>query len=408
MSFFDFFKGKKTTERRGLTVFDNYTCDGALKYGSLYNNSGAMNVSAAYRCIDLISDAVATLPVYIKKKDSKGQTNIVKNHPCNLLFDDKNNLLTKYNFFKMIVQSVILKGNGFAYIYRAADGTPTALRWLNSGDVVVTYIKEKNELYYQAPIIRGGRINRADMLHFVKNSYDGINGVSLVTYAKRSLDITHATDNTAKSFFENGANLNGVISVNGPSSIDQRRDAKKEWDATFANGGRGVAVLPMNMTYQQVTMNADDAQMLESRKFNIEDIARFFGVNPLLLGIQGTSAYKSLEEINQDFLVHTLMGYVTMIENELSMKLLRTDEKNLKIILDTNGMLRANKQAQAEYYVKMVTNGIMTRNEVRKDLGLNSVEGGDELMIPYTDTEQNKINQDSDGKTENNEEEKLK
>lgn len=134
----------------------------------MYNNYGAMSVSAAYRCTELISDGIATLPVMVKKKTAKGSS-LIKNHYINLLFSDKDNILTKFTFLKMLTQSVILRGNGFAYIHRAADGTPVKLQFLEAGDVTIYYDKNKNELYYQSALIKGtNRINRKDMLHFVK------------------------------------------------------------------------------------------------------------------------------------------------------------------------------------------------------------------------------------------------
>ena len=145
---------------------------------------------------------------------------------------------------------------------------------------------------------------------------------------------------------------------------------------------------------QPISISSKDAQQIESRQFNVEDICRFFNVNPVLLGLANHSSYSNLEDVQNDFLVHTLQPWITMIENELDRKLLNNAETNLKIILDTNSVLRANKQAQANYYSTMISSGILSRNEARKDLGMNEVEGGDELIIPFTDIAQNTIGKD--------------
>lgn len=383
-------------EKRDLN-YVNPNMSSGLLFGAMTNNGGALNISAAYRCTELISDAVASLPVQVKYKDGDGTSNILTDHYANLLFDDRNgNILTKYTFLKMLVQSVILKGNGFAYIHRADDGTPISLQFLEASDVVINYIKEKNELYYQIPIIKSGRIKPKEVLHFVKNSYNGVQGISVISYAKRSLDISNGAENTANNFFSNGCQLSGIISCTTQLSKEQREQILTSWNTTYSQGGRGVAVLPGNMEYQPISLNSADAELLSSRQYNVEDVARFFGVNPVMLGLANHATYASLEMVQQDFMMHTLMPYIVMIEAELSRKLLRADEKNTKIILDMEAILRATKSAQAEYLTKLRTNGIMSVNECRTQLGLPSVDGGDELLIAYTDINQNKINQNTE------------
>jgi HK97 family phage portal protein len=149
------------------------------------------------------------------------------------------------------------------------------------------------------------------------------------------------------------------------------------------------------MSYQPIQINAKDAQMIESRQFNVQDIARFFGISPVLLGDLSKTSYNTIEAVQNEFLLHTLQPYVTMVENEFNRKLLKPSEKRLSIILETNEILRIDKQAQANYYSTMINNGVLSRNEVRKELGYNPVEGGDELIIPFTDLSMNTIGTDN-------------
>ena len=369
--------------------------DGSLLFGALSNAQyGGMNIPALFACTQLISDGVASLPIVIKKKSARGKTSVVKSHPVGDLFDDKNNILTKFDILKLIVQSVILRGNAFVYIERTNEGLPKALRFLESSDVTIVYTKERNELYYQVPMLGKMRVKPSDMLHFKKNTYDGVHGISLLNFAKRTISIASATDNQSESFFKNGGNLSGVIKSQNVMSAKQRHEILSSWASTYSNGSNGVCILPFGMEYQPISISSKDAQQIESRQFNVEDICRFFNVNPVLLGLANHSSYSNLEDVQNDFLVHTLQPWITMIENELDRKLLNNAETNLKIILDTNSVLRANKQAQANYYSTMISSGILSRNEARKDLGMNEVEGGDELVIPYTDIAQNTIGKD--------------
>lgn len=368
----------------------------SLPFASLYNNASSMNLSAVYRAVELISDGVAILPIKIQDKSHSNEN---ENHPLNLVFkDNTDNLLTKYNLIKLLIQSVMLKGNGFAYIQRAADGTATNLLFLESEDVIIHYSKARNELYYTVTNHNNlrGKIEPCNMIHLIKNSYNGVEGVSILTYASRCIRTAQSTENTANNFFSNGCNLNGVLTVTGaPLSAQKKLDIRKAWNSTFTDNGSGLAVLEGNMTYQPVQINATDSQMLESRLYNVQDIARFFGINPVLLGDLSHTSYGSIEAIQNDFLIHTLQPYIEMVEREFNRKLLTPSEKSIyTITLETNEILRIDKTNQATYYGAMLTNGIMCINEVRKELGLNPIEGGDKHIIPYTDINQNQINSD--------------
>ena len=384
---YGFMERPNQNEKRDLEYVSSFS--DALQFGQLFNNSKAMNLSAVYRCTELISDSVAMLPIYVSKEEL-----VIDNHPVALIFSDNgNNIMSKFNFIKLLIQSVILKGNGFAYISRANDGRVTNLRFLEASDVIINYDKYKNILYYTCDLIsRGKKIEPINMIHLFKNSYDGVNGISVLSYATRTIGNANATENSAKAFFDNGANLSGVLTVQGQLSAKQKEDIRSSWTQAYANGGNGLAVLQGNMTYQPIQLSSADAQMIESRQFNVEDIARFFGVNPLLLGLQGSASYASLEMVQNDFLVHTLQPYITMVEAEFTRKLLKPSEMGLKVNLDENAILRVDKAAQANYYGSLLDKGVLSINEVRKELGYQSIgEDGDKHLIAYTKIEDNQI-----------------
>lgn len=399
-SFFGF-KEKRNTDDNTNSI------SVSLPFSEYFNRATSMNLSAVYRAVELISDGVAILPIKIYDK-TQFERNENDNHPLNLVFNDESgNLLTKYNLIKLLIQSVMLKGNGFAYIERAGNGTATNLQFLESEDVIINYNKGRNELYYTVNNHYNikGKIEPCNMIHLIKNSYDGINGVSILSYAKRCINTAQATENTANTFFSNGCNLNGVLTVSGaPLSAQKKLDIRKAWNTTFTDGGSGLAVLEGNMTYEPIQINATDSQMLESRLFNVQDIARFFGINPVLLGDLSHTSYGSIEAIQNDFLVHTLQPYIEMVEREFNRKLLTPSEKKVySVTLETNEILRIDKTNQASYYTSMLTNGIMCINEVRKELGYNPIEGGDKHIIPFTDINQNQINKSENSNTENEE-----
>lgn len=160
------------------------------------------------------------------------------------------------------------------------------------------------------------------------------------------------------------------------------------------------------MSYQPIQLNATDSQMLESRQYNVQDIARFFGISPVLLGDLSHNSYSTIEAVQQQFLLHTLQPYITMIEEEFTKKLFSNSESNLEINLDETVVLRTDKTAQANYYSTLLDKGILSINEVRKELGYSEIEGGDKHTISYTKIEDNIIDE-KPNKEKDNGKEKL-
>ena len=399
------FTGFKNDEQEKRELqYVNCCGGGALPFFPNNNQYSAMNLSAVYRAVELISNSIATLPIKILINDESGK-NEANKHPLNYVFSDRNtdNIISKFTLFKLIVQSVLLRGNGFAHIERVVDRIKT-LRYLEPNDVVINYDKIKNTLYYDVPILKM-KVQPKDMLHFVMFSYDGIKGLSVLQNAQRSLTIAHSSENAAKDFFSNGMMINGILKVQGPVSQKQREDLRAAWNETYTANGSGLAILQGNMDYQTIQLSAKDSQMLESRQFSVNDIARFFGISPILLGdLSAKTNLNTLEALQNDFLVHTLQPYITMIENELNRKLLSQSEDNLSITLETNEILRIDKAAQSNYYSTLINSGVLSINEVRKEIGYNGIgEDGDKHIIPFTKIDDNTIggNKDNEVKQDN-------
>ena len=386
---------KKDKEQRSLEYISNYS--EALQFSSYNGSNSAMNISAVYRAVEIISDSCALLPIKIKI-NNKTHKEEVDEHPVKMVLN--NGSLTRYNFIKLLIQSVLLKGNGFAYISRAEDGTVTELRYLDSNDVQIHYNKNVGELYYTCNIVSNRKIEPCNMIHLVKNSYDGVNGLSVISYASRTVKISNNTENSANSFFNNGCNLAGILTVQGQLNQQQRTDIRNSWNQAYTNGGSGLAILQGNMDYKPVQVNASDAQLLESRQYNVQDIARFFGISPVLLGDLSHSSYNTIEATQNQFLLHTLQPYIVMIEEEFTRKLFKPSESNLEVNLDETAILKTDKVAEANYYGSLLDKGILCVNEVRAFMGLSPIDGGDVHLRPFTKIEDNVINKSDDGNKE--------
>lgn len=387
MGLFNFGK-KRDVEERKLNYVQTWS-DGLI-FSELENKYNSMNISAVYRAVEIISDSVAMLPVKIKMTKEKEE---LENHPLNMVF--YNSKLTKYNLIKLLIQSVLLKGNGFAYIHRAEDGTPTELQFLNSSDVQIYWDKNKQKLYYTSNVIGSKKIEPINMIHLVKNSYDGVNGLSVISYGARAIKLANNTENSANNFFTNGCNLSGVLTVQGQLTDEQRANIRSSWNQAYSRGGNGLAVLQGNMDYKPIQLSAADSQLLESRLFNVQDIARFFGISPVLLGDLSHSSYSTIEATQQMFLLHTLQPYITMCEEEFTRKLVKPSEVGIEVNLDETALLKTDKTALANYYGSLLDKGVLCINEVRKELGYTEIEGGDKHIIAYTKLEDNTINNDT-------------
>ncbi len=368
--------------------------DGLL-FGSS-RNSTAMAISAVYRAVELISDSVAVLPILVTSKTDKRQN--IAAHPIQRALDAMP--YTRYTLVKMIVADVLLHGNGYVYIERDGKGTVAALRYFQPSDVQVEVNEKTAAVYYRIPKVGTKRIEACNVLHFKKHTLDGINGKSVISYANRSIGLANDTENAAKTWFSSGCNLSGILQVQGVLSEQQKTDIKNSWRQTYGQGGSGgLAVLQGNMSYSPVQVNAADSQLIESRNFNVQDIARFFGISPVLLGDLSHTSYNTIEATMQAFVLQTLQPYITKLEQELTAKLLKPSERDsITVNLDEQAIMRADKAATANYYNSLIGSGVLSVNEVRAELGYTPIDGGDKHIIAYTDINQNTIENTNENK----------
>jgi len=397
---FKFWKKQEQPESRGLDYISF-----ALPCPKMDLQVSPLALSALFRGVMLISDTLSVLPFNVKRV-KKGNSELIYNHPVNLIFRDKTDMtLTFSQFIKMIIQECLLKGNSFAYVYRAADGTPIKLRFLRAGDVVIDYNEVKDTLYYKCSKVAKGRIEPVNMLHFKKYSQDGINGISIIKMAWRTLQISTAAENNALSTFSSGGTKIGYLKSSVPISAEQKQQVLSDWNNAYANNTdySRIAVLGNNLEYNSIASTGEETQLLSTREFSVQEIARFLGISPVLLGDLSHSSYSTIEASLLQFLSQTIQPYIKMIEDEMTKKLFKPSEMNLKVDIDDYALLLSDKNTLANYYSTLVSNGIMTLNEARQNLDLPEKEGADELIIPYTDLGMNTLGTDNQSVTEEQE-----
>ena len=355
----------------------------------IFGRSKAMKVSAVYRCVDVISDSVAQLPLIVYRLDDKGYKYRYKKHPTyRLLGIEPSPGVTRFTFFKTLVSSMLLHGNGYAWIERNNSGDATGLYFLHHTLVNIVFIPDDN----------GGRVKRYrvngfaalvephDMIHIMNFTNDGITGISTLEHAESAISLAYYAEGNAKQFFKGGSNVRGYLTTKGPAvSKDQREQIRQQWaEGMDVEEGmqKSIPVLSGDLSYIPVTVDPVKSQLLESREHSVVDICRFFGVSPVKAFDFSKSSYSTVEATQLAFLTDTLAPLLEKIELELLIKLYKPSEiDSLENKFDTTAILRADKQAQANYMRAAVQSGVMTPNEWRREMGMEPLPHGDKAMI---------------------------
>ena len=363
----------------------------------------ALHQSPFFAAISLISNSIASMHWIVKSYED---IDIPKNFYAYNLFDGMN--VGSFMTIKNMISDVIMYGNGFAYIHRDKSGKPTGIEYLPFGQCNIIYNKASRVLLYQAPEITKSLIEPINILHFKMLANDGIEGRSILSFACNTVKLNASAEKAATDFFGGGMTVKGILSTESPRlTKEQRESIRSAWSESQLGSGNGMAVLESGMKYQQISSNSKDGELLESRLYNVQEVARWFNISPVLLGDLSKSSYNTLEQSQLQFILNTLSPYVSMIEEELNTKLILPQHKN-KYYIDVceEDIVKSDKQSQVNYLSTLVDKGIITRNEARHELGFGPVEGGDELTIAYSDPNQNKINGNNEDKnTQENEDE---
>lgn len=378
---FEFLRKKQKKEQRD-SAFDYLLYNSA----NAYNTNKAMLLSTVYRCVEVISDSVAQLPLEPYKMDSKGYKIKFTSHPTyKLLNKEPNSKMSRFTFMKTLIVSTLLKGNGYAYIERDELGNAKALHFIPSEFVtILTPTTIKDNIAYSVVGINK-TVESCNMIHILNFSYDGITGVSTLAHAKNTLGLSVDSESHAAGFFKGGANLAGILKINSTINTKQKEELKRSWQSAFSPSvgtPNGVAVLEGNMDFQPITVNPSDAQLLETREFNVIDICRFFGVSPVKAFDLSKSSYSTVEATELAFLTDTLAPLLEKIELEFERKLYKPSERDsIDVRFDTSSLLRADKAALASYYNTLFNIGVISPNEIRRQLDLPAIENGDETFV---------------------------
>ena len=400
MSWFNFSGKKEIRQADNTTEVQTDACTQAAQGSALMDRLlslsgfGPQNQSAFFSAVNLISKSVAQMSWQIKSYDEEQEPD--QSFLRNIIY---NGDLTQFQIVKNIVKDCIVHGNGFCYIHRDKNGYPISLEYIPYGQCTIVYNPATKVLFYQAPFISTNLIEPINIIHLRMITDDGVTGQSITSYAKNVIKINGAAEKAASKYFEKGMRLQGVLTTDNPSLSEKSRKAIQDSWLKSGEGMNGTPVLEAGMAYHPITSNSKDAQLLETRLFNVQEIARFFNMSPTLLGDLSKTSYNTLEASQQAFVLNALMPYVILLEQELTMKLLSNKQKQtLYIDIKEEDIVKSDKQSQATILTSLVSKGIISVNEARKELGFGPKEGADDLIIPFTDISQNTIGGDNTDK----------
>jgi len=361
-------------EERKAPIFPTQAHTGWLSTivsdNTLASGADTLTLSAVYACVSKISDTIASMGVTVEKVDNKGIRRPMPSHPVTRLISvEPNPLMGAYEFWQMIVSDALLYGIGTALIL------DNEIYWLPATEVQSKLNPDGTRWYSYtgSPTM----IPQEQILEI--KAFRGKNPTNIQL---QNLNTAKSIQNFGSTFFENGGMLGGILTTKEPLTIDQMREASERWRQEFMGkkNAHKVAILGGGFAYQPLSVPLEQLQFVEVKKYTSEEIARFFQVPPAIIGMEGNSSYDNYEQQTLQFFQGTILPWVRRIELEIERKVLRNDN-SLSCRFDIDSMLRADSTSRASYYHSLLSDGVLSINEVRSREGLAPVEGGDNHHI---------------------------
>ena len=363
--------------------------------GKAVTEMSAMQMTAVYSCVRILSEAVAGLPLQLFRYNEAGGREKALDHPLyRLLHDEPNPEMTSFVFRETLMSHLLLWGNAYAQIVRNGRGEVLGLYPLMPNKMKVDR-DERGNLYYEYSRTTEdtktlGKKQRVilrptDVLHIPGLGFDGLVGYSPIAMAKNAIGLAIATEEYGAKFFANGATPGGVLEH--PGIIKDPQKIRDSWNAAYQGSANAhkVVVLEEGMKYQSIGISPEQAQFLETRKFQINEIARIFRVPPHMVGDLEKSSFSNIEQQSLEFVKYTLDPWVVRWEQAMTRVLLLDSEKPRYFIkFNLEGLLRGDYQSRMNGYAIGRQNGWMSANDIRELENLDRIpaeEGGDLYLI---------------------------
>ena len=367
---------------------------GGSSAGKRVNERSAMQMTAVYSCVRILSEAIASLPLHLYRYAGKSKERVYDHPLYHILHDEPNPEMTSFIFRETMMTHLLLWGNAYAQIIRDGAGRVVALYPLlaskmtvdrnRNGQLVYTYTRDSDE----NPNFSGyGQITlgRDDVLHIPGLGFDGLVGYSPIAMMKNAVGITLACEEYGASFFANGATPGGVLEH--PGTIKDPQRIRDSWMSQFggpANSNK-IAVLEEGLKYTPISISPEQAKFLETRKFQINEIARIFRVPPHMVGDLEKSSFSNIEQQSLEFVKYTLEPWLVRWEQSIQRTLFSAEEKKTYFVrFNVEGLLRGDYASRMNGYAVGRQNGWMSANDIRELENLDRIPpelGGDLYLI---------------------------
>ena len=367
---------------------------GGTTSGKVVTERSAMQMTAVYSCVRILAEAVAGLPLHLYRYRDDGGKEKAIGHPLYLLLhDEPNPEMSSFVFRETLMTHLLLWGNAYAQIIRNGKGEVVALYPLMPNKMSVDRDAD-GRLYYtyqrsseEAPIAEGSKVilSPKDVLHIPGLGFDGLVGYSPIAMAKNAIGLAIATEEYGSKFFANGATPSGILEY--PGTVKDPEKVRDSWTRGFSGSGNAhkVAVLEEGMKYTPISISPEQAQFLETRKFQINEIARIFRVPPHMVGDLDKSSFSNIEQQSLEFVKYTLDPWVVRWEQSIQRTLLQDEEKTRYFVkFNLEGLLRGDYQSRMNGYATARQNGWMSANDIRELENLDRIppeSGGDLYLI---------------------------
>lgn len=368
---------------------------GRTTSGKPVNERTAMQTTAVYACVRILAEAVASLPLHVYEYQDDGGKKLVHDHPLYyLLHDEPNPEMTSFVFRETLMSHLLIWGNAYAQIIRDGAGRVLGLYPLlpdkmdvqrdDRGNIYYVYSRnsDENPMFKEYGDIR---LKAEDVLHIPGLGFDGLIGYSPIAMAKNAVGMTLACEEYGASFFANGANPGGVLEH--PGVLKDPSKVRESWNSVYrgVNNAHKIAVLEEGMKYQQIGIPPEEAQFLETRKFQINEIARLYRIPPHMVGDLDKSSFSNIEQQSLEFVKYTLDPWVIRWEQSLQRSLLLPGEKGKYFIkLNVDGLLRGDYHSRMNGYAVGRQNGWFSANDIREMENMNPIpdeQGGNLYLI---------------------------
>jgi len=367
---------------------------GLTKAGAEVTQKTAQGISAFWLADRIISEGVASLPVHIYRRTSKGKE-IAFDHPSyEVIHSEPNNVMTSYTLYETMQSNVNIRGNGFAFIDKDSNRRVIALHYIPYEDVTNIKLVD-DELFYTIAGLGKTPVPSEHILH-IKGLGSGYVGKSPLRVHMENIGVSIAAQEFGATYFGNGVHNTGVLETDAKVEKTAKEIILQGWKEVYGGlkNSNGIALLDQGFKFKKISIPPEEAQFLQTRKFQVEEIARIFNVPPHMLHALDKATLNNVEQMSLNFVIYSLRTWLKRWEMEMNRRLFREDEKKEFFIkFNMEGLLRGDSKARAAYYKDLINTGVMSINEARSLENLNRVDGGDNHYFPLNYTTIDKIGQ---------------